>query len=224
MMPTSSTSTSPPDEEGAGQNSADKKSLVEAAIFAAIEPIPTRQLLKLWGEATDESHSQQLQAILSSLQADYHRRGVELVQVASGWRFQVPKPVAQLLEPLYQEKPKRLSRVILETLAIIAHRQPITRAEIEALRGVAVSPEVLKNLLERQWICSLGPKEIPGRPMQYGTTDEFLDYFNVQSLAQLPGLQADPAEQPSNSGKQTPSSEAAQPINDPRPDENQPEP
>lgn len=212
---------SPPKDHPEGQ-----KSLVEAAIFAALEPIPTRHLLKLWGEAADESHEPQLLEILRTLQMDYQGRGVELVQVASGWRFQVPKPIAQALEPIYQEKPKRLSRVILETLAIIAHRQPITRAEIEALRGVAVSAEVLKNLLERQWICTLGPKEIPGRPMQYGTTDEFLDYFNLQSLAQLPGLIPDaPAELDAQADTTSAGhSLSAHTINDPRPDENQPEP
>ncbi|HMU67701.1 MAG TPA: SMC-Scp complex subunit ScpB, partial [Cellvibrionaceae bacterium] len=222
MSPTSSELTSQSSTAADGKSSAASagpKSLVEAAIFAAVEPIPTRQLLKLWGEAEDESHRQQLQEILSALQADYQGRGVELVQVASGWRFQVPKPVAQLLEPLYQEKPKRLSRVILETLAIIAHRQPITRAEIEALRGVAVSAEVLKNLIERQWICSLGPKEIPGRPMQYGTTDEFLDYFNLQSLAQLPSL-LPPAPAEPNALSDISAGDTAQLINDPRPDEN----
>lgn len=196
-----------------------KKNLVEAAIFAALEPIPTRHLLKLWGEAADESHELQLVEILRALQMDYQGRGVELVQVASGWRFQVPKPVAHALEPIYQEKPKRFSRVILETLAIIAHRQPITRAEIEALRGVAVSAEVLKSLIERQWVCSLGAKEIPGRPMQYGTTDEFLDYFNVRSLAELPGFLP-----PVETSATADTDATASPFENPRPDENQPEP
>ncbi len=210
--------------------SAVHKALVEAAIFAALEPLPTRQLLLLItpnpGSDGVADTELQLVEILNQLQSDYQGRGVELVQVASGWRFQVPKNIAQALEPIYQEKPKRLSRVILETLAVIAYRQPITRAEIEALRGVAVSAEVLKTLLDRQWICSLGPKEIPGRPMQYGTTEEFLDYFNVRSLAELPGLPgalleqgADSEATPSN-GSDTPKDSS---INDPRPDENQPE-
>lgn len=195
------------------------KSLVEAAIFAALEPIPSRQLLLLISAEGEVPAEQRLAQILEELQNDYRGRGVELAQVASGWRFQVPKPVAQALEPIYQEKPKRLSRVILETLAIIAHRQPITRAEIEALRGVAVSAEVLKTLLDRQWICSLGAKEIPGRPLQYGTTDEFLDYFNVQSLAELPGFL--PAAEPSLAAE---ADTAASFFETPRPDENQPEP
>lgn len=163
--------------------------LVEAAIFAAIEPVPSGQLellLSAYPDAQDR-----LTEILLTLQKHYQNRGVELVQVASGWRFQIPKAITLGLEPLYQEKPKRLSRVILETLAIIAYRQPITRAEIEALRGVAVGAEVLKSLLDRQWICPLGPKEQPGRPMQYGTTQGFLDYFNVRSLDDLPALDAE---------------------------------
>jgi segregation and condensation protein B len=186
--------------------------LVEAAIFAAIEPVPTRQLLLLL--PANPSAEDELASILTQLQHDYENRGVELVQVASGWRFQVPKTITPALEPLYQEKPKRFSRVILETLAIIAYRQPITRAEIEALRGVAVSAEVLKSLLDRNWVCSLGPKEVPGRPMQYGTTAEFLDYFNLQSLADLPGISSLSTEH------------VQYPLTDntPRPDENQPEP
>jgi segregation and condensation protein B len=157
--------------------------LIEAAIFSALEPVPSGQLMRLLSGADAET---QLAHILNTLQQHYQGRGVELVQVASGWRFQVPASLAPALAPLYPEKPKRLSRVILETLAIIAYRQPITRAEIEALRGVAVSAEVIKNLLDRQWICSLGPKELPGRPMQYGTSDAFLNYFNLRTLADLP--------------------------------------
>ena len=129
---------------------------------------PTKTL----GRAADESHELQLVEILRALQMDYQGRGVELVQVASGWRFQVPKPVAHALEPIYQEKPKRFSRVILGTWPSSPTASP-SRGRRLALRGVAVSAEVLKSLIERQWVCSLGAKEIPGRPMQYGTTDEF---------------------------------------------------
>lgn len=168
--------------------------LVEAAIFAALEPIPSGQLEKLLSGVADGQTV--LASILTDLQQHYHARGVELVQVASGWRFQVPKLIASGLEPIYQEKPKRLSRVILETLAIIAYQQPITRAEIEAIRGIAVSAEVLKSLLDRQWICNLGVKEVPGRPTQYGTTAEFLDHFNLRSIDELPVFNSGRADVP----------------------------
>ncbi|HEY6529540.1 MAG TPA: SMC-Scp complex subunit ScpB [Cellvibrionaceae bacterium] len=210
--------------DGAVQNTFNARNLVEAAIFAAIEPVPTGQLLRLLLNNPDAEN--ELEAILTQLQQDYENRGVELVQVASGWRFQVPKTIAFALEPLYQEKPKRFSRVILETLAIIAYRQPITRAEIEALRGVAVSVEVLKTLIDRNWVRSLGPKEVPGRPLQYGTTDEFLDYFNVQSLAELPGINGrNPNANYFDDLGSISTEEPQYPLTDntPRPDENQPE-
>ncbi|TNF37482.1 MAG: SMC-Scp complex subunit ScpB, partial [Gammaproteobacteria bacterium] len=125
---------------------------------------------------------------LTALQEDYEGRGLLLKEVASGYRFQVAESYAPWVSRLWEEKPPRYSRALLETLALVAYRQPITRGEIEEIRGVSVSSHILKTLLERDWVRVLGHKDVPGKPAMYGTTREFLDYFNMKSLDELPTL------------------------------------
>jgi segregation and condensation protein B len=125
---------------------------------------------------------------LLELQQDYEQRGFELKQVASGFRVQVRQDIEPWVSRLWEEKPPRYSRALLETLALIAYRQPITRGEIEDIRGVSVSSSIIKTLQERNWVRILGHKDVPGRPAMYGTTRQFLDYFNLKSLSDLPSL------------------------------------
>jgi segregation and condensation protein B len=127
-------------------------------------------------------------AAIAALQADYETRGIELKEVASGYRVQIRSAVAQPVSRLWQERPTKYSRALLETLALVAYRQPITRGEIEQIRGVAVNPNIVKTLLERGWIRVIGHRDVPGRPELLGTTREFLDYFNLQKLDDLPTL------------------------------------
>ncbi|PRD39722.1 UNVERIFIED_CONTAM: scpB [Trichonephila clavipes] len=165
----------------------DLKSIVEGALFAAGKALSVEQLQALFedGAAPD---SGSLRAVLSALAADYEGRGVQLQQVASGWRFQVRTEVGPWVSRLWEERPQRYSRALLETLALIAYRQPITRSEIEDIRGVTVSTQIVKTLLERDWIRVAGHKEVPGRPALFATTRGFLDDFNLKSLADLPAL------------------------------------
>lgn len=163
------------------------KILVEAALFSAAEPVPVEKLLA-WLDSESPCTLDQLQSVLQALTEDYQDRGIELKQVASGYRFQVQTRVAPWLLKWQEEKPSRYSRALLETLALIAYRQPITRAEIEEVRGVSVSSHIVRTLLERDWIKVVGHKELPGRPALYSTTKAFLDYFNLKSLAELPAL------------------------------------
>ena len=163
------------------------KSLVEAAIFAANKPL-TLSKLKQGLLANYNVKHQRLAVIIAELKDDYKNRGIELVEVASGFRFQVVDKYNDDLSIYHQEKAPKFSRAMLETLALIAYKQPITRGEIEEIRGVAVSSHITKTLLEREWIKTVGQKEVPGRPVLYATTKEFLDYFSLKSLAQLPEL------------------------------------
>jgi segregation and condensation protein B len=133
--------------------------------------------------ATDE-----LNAILDQLASDYHGRGIELVSVANGYRFQTQVQYASTLRRLRELRPPRYSRALLETLAIIAYRQPVTRGDVEEVRGVAVSTDIMRALLERGWVRQMGEREVPGRPALYGTTTDFLEYFNLASIQQLPEL------------------------------------
>jgi segregation and condensation protein B len=133
--------------------------------------------------ATDE-----LNAILDQLASDYHGRGIELVSVANGYRFQTQVQYASALRRLRELRPPRYSRALLETLAIIAYRQPVTRGDVEEVRGVAVSTDIMRALLERGWVRQMGEREVPGRPALYGTTTDFLEYFNLASIQQLPEL------------------------------------
>jgi segregation and condensation protein B len=129
-----------------------------------------------------------VQAAIEVLRSEYETRGLELVEVASGYRIQIRAAVAQPVSRLWQERPTKYSRSLLETLALVAYRQPITRGEIEQIRGVAVSPHIIKTLLERSWIRVVGHRDVPGKPELLGTTREFLDYFNLQKLDDLPTL------------------------------------
>ncbi|BBL70318.1 SMC-Scp complex subunit ScpB [Methylogaea oryzae] len=163
------------------------KTILEAALFAAQQPVPTAQLQGLFDEGEQPDRAE-LQAALVELAEDYRQRPLELVHVSSGWRFQVRAEYSPWVSRLFEEKPGRYSRAVLETLAIVAYRQPVTRGEIEQIRGVAVSQSVMRTLLEREWVQVVGHKEVPGRPGLYATTKHFLDYFNLQSLDQLPTL------------------------------------
>lgn len=163
------------------------KRIVEAAILAAGTPQTATQLLALFGENEATSHDEIARAI-ESLQADCEQRGIELIEVASGFRYQVRQDVHVWVARLWTERPSRYSRALLETMALIAYRQPITRGEIEQIRGVAVSTHIIKTLEEREWIRVVGHRDAPGKPTLFGTTRGFLDYFNLKSLDELPSL------------------------------------
>ncbi len=156
--------------------------------MAAGEPLGMERLLELF---TDEERPEpkRIREVLDELAGDYQGRGIELKEVASGWRIQVRKDYAGWVARLYQEKPARYSRALLETLAIIAYRQPVTRGEIEDIRGVGVSTHIVKTLLEREWVRVVGHRDVPGKPALYATTRRFLDYFGCKSLDELPTLQ-----------------------------------
>ncbi len=170
------------------------KTLIEAALFVAGRPLNVSEL-KSSVLADYPVTSRYVQLLLAELKQDYSERGVELKEVASGWRFQARQEYAEELSRLWSERAPRYSRAVMETLTLIAYRQPITRAEIEAIRGVAVSSQIVNTLKERGWVRSIGHKGVVGRPELLATTREFLDYFNLQSLEQLPEL--DPELQPS---------------------------
>lgn len=165
-----------------------KKHILEAAIFAAGEPVTVNRLMQLFDEA-DCPDTATMKVLLEELAADYADRAVDLVQVASGYRFQAKQDYAPWLQRFWEKKPPRYSRALLETIALIAYRQPITRGEIEDVRGVAVSSNIIKILMEREWVKIVGHKEVPGKPALFATTKEFLDYFNLKKLSDLPALQ-----------------------------------
>lgn len=168
-------------------NEQELKHIIEATLLAAGRPVPTQQLLDLF-EERERPTPEQLQAALDLLAAEYETRGIELMQVASGWRIQVRARCVDVVSRLWQERPSRYSRALLETLALIAYRQPITRSEIEEIRGVSISSTIMRTMQERNWIRVVGHREVPGRPELLGTTREFLDYFGLKSLDQLPTL------------------------------------
>jgi segregation and condensation protein B len=168
-------------------NSHELKNVVEAALLAAGRPIGREELRDLF----DEFERPDLEAInvaLEGLKSDYAKRGVELKEVASGWRIQVRDSAARHVSRLWQERPAKYSRALLETLALVAYRQPVTRGEIESVRGITVNPNIIRSLTERGWIRVVGHREVPGRPELLGTTHEFLDYFGLKSLDELPSL------------------------------------
>lgn len=164
------------------------KNILEAGLLVAARTMSLAQLEALFQNDIEKPDRKQIRAALDALKADYEGRGIELVEVASGYRLQSHESVADWVGNLFQEKAPRYSRALLETLVLIAYRQPITRAEIEDVRGVAVSSNIIKTLQERQWVKVLGHKEVPGRPALLGTTKEFLDYFNLKKLDELPAL------------------------------------
>jgi segregation and condensation protein B len=168
-------------------NEQDLKYMVEATLLAAGRPVPLSQLLELFDER-ERPTAEQMRAALDLLVADYEPRGIELIEVASGWRIQVRARWIDVVSRLWQERASRYSRALLETLALIAYRQPITRSEIEEIRGVSISSTIMRTIQERNWIRVVGHREVPGRPELLGTTRDFLDYFGLKSLDQLPTL------------------------------------
>jgi segregation and condensation protein B len=198
----------------------DTKRIVEAILFAANKPMTVKQIQQAFPEL-EQPDTLAIQEAIESINRDYLTRPIGLKQLASGYRFQVKEGMAHWVTRLFEEKPARYSRAALETIAIIAYRQPVTRGEIEDIRGVSVSSGIIHTLLEREWIKVIAHKEVPGRPALYGTTKQFLDYFNLASLAELPTLQeiADfdfgnaPQQQPQQDNSertQTDSAEAAE--------------
>jgi segregation and condensation protein B len=163
------------------------KNILEAALLAAATPMSILRLSGLFDESENISNGE-IGRALESLGEDCTDRGVELVEVASGFRYQVRQDVHAWVAKMWTERPSRYSRALLETLALIAYRQPITRGEIEAVRGVTVSTSIIKTLEEREWIRVVGHRDVPGRPALFGTTREFLDYFKLKSLDELPTL------------------------------------
>lgn len=161
--------------------------IIEATLFAANKPLTLQQLQDVLGKENSLSKSELREAI-SQIQGFYQERPIELVEVAGGYRFQVRSQTAPWVSRLLSEKPAKYSRALLETLAIIAYKQPTTRGEIEEIRGVSVSSNIIHTLLEREWIRSVGHKEVPGRPALYATTKQFLNHFNLKTLEQLPPL------------------------------------
>lgn len=164
------------------------KRIIEAAIFAADNPLSISQLKQIV-DGKDEVDNELLRDLVTEISADYADHGVELKEVGSGYRFQVSQDLAPWIARLWEERPPRYSRALLETLALIAYKQPITRAEIESVRGVSVSTNIIRSLMEREWIKIAGHKDVPGKPALYVTTSRFLDYFNLKSLRQMPTLE-----------------------------------
>lgn len=161
--------------------------ILEAAILSSAEPLPVDKLLQLFPEHNRPSLGD-IRTWLQNIKQHYADRGVELIEVASGYRFQVRTELSPFIQRLEERKPLKYSRAFLETLALIAYRQPITRGEIEDVRGVAVNPNIIKTLLERDWIKIAGYRDVPGKPALFATTKAFLDYFNLKSISQLPPL------------------------------------
>jgi segregation and condensation protein B len=161
--------------------------IVEAALLAAGKPLSLERLLMLFADG-EQPHREEIGEALKQLQKLYQQRGVDVVEVSTGWRIQVRKEYSPWISRLWDEKPAHYSRALLETLALIAYRQPVTRGEIEAVRGVAVSTNIIKTLLEREWIRVVGKRDVPGRPSLYATRREFLDYFGLKGLDELPAL------------------------------------
>lgn len=169
-------------------NDSQLKQLIEAAIFVSEIALSTDKMRATILSELDVS-TRQLNKVLKELELDYAPRGIKLIKVASGYRFQSDSGLGQLLSKLWQEKVPKYSRAMLETLALIAYKQPITRGEIEDIRGVAVSSNIVRSLTERQWIKVVGHKEVPGKPALFATTATFLDYFSLQNLSELPSAE-----------------------------------
>ena len=164
------------------------KNIVEAALLAADHPLTVEQILKLFEEDQQQPAKDDIRKAIKDLEQECVDRGYELKKIASGFRYQTRVDIQPWVSKLRSEKPPRYSRAFMETLALVVYRQPITRAEIEDVRGVSVSSSIFKVLLEREWVKIVGHKEVPGRPAMYGTTKKFLDYFNLKTLNELPSL------------------------------------
>ena len=192
------------------------KTLLETALLTSPEPLPYAELKKLFDE---EISTDSLRRVLEELRRDWEGRGVELTQVASGWRFRARPELQKFIDRLNPQKPPRYSRAVLETLAIIAYRQPCTRGDIEEIRGVIVSPNIIRALETRGWIDVVGHKEVPGRPELFATTRTFLDDLNLASLEELPPLDdlaslVDTSAAPEEAS--APAVEEPEPIEEPR--------
>ncbi len=164
------------------------KNILEAILLAAERPLKVPQLEALFEEDEDKPTRDEIRQAINELGEEYAERSFELKRVASGFRLQVKQDFAPWVGKLWEDKPARYTRALLETLSLITYRQPITRGEIEEVRGVSVSSNIIRTLLERDWIRVLGHKDVPGKPTLYGTTREFLDYFNLKTLDELPSL------------------------------------
>lgn len=163
------------------------KHIIEAVLLAAGKPLNLEHLRDVFGDG-EKPEPDAVRSAISALQDDYADRGIELVEVASGFRIQVARDMEPWVSRLTEERPTRYSRALLETLALVAYRQPITRGEIEDIRGVSVSSSIMKTLQEREWVRVVGHRDVPGRPAMYSTTRQFLDYFNLKGLEDLPTL------------------------------------
>jgi segregation and condensation protein B len=168
-------------------NEQEIRNIVEAALMVAQRPLDLDNLLSLFGEA-GRPERKQIRTAIDELREQYEGRGIELVEVAGGYRIQVRQRLSEWVSRLWEERPPRYSRALLETLALIAYRQPITRGEIEDVRGVSVSTNIIRTLLDRGWVRVLGHRDVPGKPAMYGTTRDFLDYFGLKRLDDLPSL------------------------------------
>jgi segregation and condensation protein B len=171
-------------------NTADIKRIIEAVLLSAQQPMPVSELRRLFADEV-EIGADTVRALLDELRLEWRGRGVELVSLASGWRFQTTADISRFVARLHPERPPRYSRAVLETLAIVAYRQPVTRGDIEEIRGVAVSAQIVKTLEDRGWIEVIGHKDVIGRPALFATTGHFLDDLGLRSLQELPALEAD---------------------------------
>ena len=165
------------------------RNIVEAALLVAGQPLTIEKMLAMFPAGSEPSR-EDIRAVLDALTADYAERGVELKQIDRGFRIQTRDRYAEYVARLLEERPQRYTRALLETLAIIAYRQPVTRGEIEHIRGVSVSTDIVRTLTERGWIREVGRRDVPGRPALLGTTREFLEHFNLKTLEDLPPLAA----------------------------------
>lgn len=188
-------------------NTTDAKRVLETALICSQQPLALREMRVLFN---DELGPDTVKALLADLQDDWAQRGVELVQVATGWRFQSRPQMREYLDRLHPEKPPKYTRAVLETLAIIAYRQPVTRGDMEEIRGVTINTQILKQLEDRGWIEAIGHREAPGRPALYATTKQFLDDLGLESLDQLPMLES-PAQQAELMASLSAPGESAQP-------------
>ena len=166
------------------------KNIIEAALLVAGQPLTLEKLLSMFPDEATQPSRDEVRAAVEALAADYEGRGIEIRKIDKGWRVQTRARYGEWIQRLAEERPPRYSRALLETLAIIAYRQPVSRADIEEIRGVSVSSEIIKTLVGREWIREVGRREVPGRPALYGTTREFLEHFNLKSLEELPTLAA----------------------------------
>jgi segregation and condensation protein B len=188
-------------------NTTDAKRVLETALICSQQPLPVRELRVLFN---DELGADTIKALLADLQNDWTQRGVELVHVASGWRFQSRPQMREYLDRLHPEKPPKYTRAVLETLAIIAYRQPVTRGDMEDIRGVTINALILKQLEDRGWVEVIGHREAPGRPALFATTRQLLDDLGIESLDQLPVLDS-PGQQAALAASLGPVTDEAQP-------------